>query len=102
MTVSDIDPQTNTRWENPFEPPNRKYIKVKKDKTGIWPSNYTPQKIREEMTKAFTNKVADISKQANTLKFTGVTSDGMPISILKDKFGKWSIYPDNSYITVNH
>jgi len=94
------DPTTNSDWINPFEPTiDRKHLKVKHDESVFWPE-FDPdiikntQRINEEMAYAFTNKISIPSKQANTLRYYGKASDGQKIIISKDKFGKWSIYPD--------
>jgi len=49
------------------------------------------------MALVFTNKINKGSKQANTLNFEGLASEGQKIIINKDKFWKWSIYPDELY-----
>ncbi|CAC9975538.1 EndoU domain-containing protein [Flavobacterium panici] len=89
-----IDPATNKKWENPFEPPSRKYMKAKKNESVFWPSSYSTQRINEEMAYAFSKKISRPSKQINTLRFESKATDGQKIIITKDKYGKWSIFPD--------
>jgi hypothetical protein len=95
MTAEDIDPQTGLRWRNNFEPPDRKYMKAKREITGFWPESYSPKRIKQEMAFAFKNKVPI---KGSSTQFEGLASDGMSIIIQKDPYGKWSIYPNNDMI----
>lgn len=96
-----IDPVTNDDWVNPFESAGREHMKVKKDESVFWPE-FDPdpikntQRINEEMAYAFSNKIFVPSSQPNTLKYYGKATDGQKIIIYKDKYGKWSIYPDET------
>lgn len=92
------DPQTGERWiNNNSSDPVLKYMKSKKDMSVSWPLKFSIQRIKLEMTIAFSNKNLRPSKKTGYIRYEGEASDGMKIIINRDPSGKWSIYPDINY-----